>query len=217
MSREYAKETICIQSGWKPKNGEPRVLPIYQSTTYKYETSEQMGKLFDLEESGYFYTRLQNPTNDFVAQKICELEGGAAAMLTSSGQAANYYAVFNICEAGSHVVLSSTVYGGTFNLLTVTMKKMGIACTIVDPDAPAEELSKAFQENTRCVFAETIANPALVVLDIEKFAKAAHSHQVPLIVDNTFATPINCNPFKWGADIVTHSTTKYMEIGRAHV
>ena len=211
MSREYAKETICIQSGWKPKNGEPRVLPIYQSTTYKYEASEQMGKLFDLEESGYFYTRLQNPTNDFVAQKICELEGGAAAMLTSSGQAANYYAVFNICEAGSHVVLSSTVYGGTFNLLTVTMKKMGIACTIVDPDAPAEELSKAFQENTRCVFAETIANPALVVLDIEKFAKAAHSHQVPLIVDNTFATPINCNPFKWGADIVTHSTTKYMD------
>ena len=211
MSREYAKETICIQSGWKPKNGEPRVLPIYQSTTYKYETSEQMGKLFDLEESGYFYTRLQNPTNDFVAQKICELEGGAAAMLTSSGQAANYYAVFNICEAGAHVVLSSTVYGGTFNLLTVTMKKMGIACTIVDPDAPAEELSKAFQENTRCVFAETIANPALVVLDIEKFAKAAHSHQVPLIVDNTFATPINCNPFKWGADIVTHSTTKYMD------
>ncbi len=211
MSREYAKETICIQSGWKPKNGEPRVLPIYQSTTYKYETSEQMGKLFDLEESGYFYTRLQNPTNDFVAQKICELEGGAAAMLTSSGQAANYYAVFNICEAGSHVVLSSTVYGGTFNLLTVTMKKMGIECTIVDPDAPAEELSKAFQENTRCVFAETIANPALVVLDIEKFAKAAHSHQVPLIVDNTFATPINCNPFKWGADIVTHSTTKYMD------
>ena len=211
MSREYAKETICIQSGWKPKNGEPRVLPIYQSTTYKYETSEQMGKLFDLEESGYFYTRLQNPTNDFVAQKICELEGGAAAMLTSSGQAANYYAVFNICEAGSHVVLSSTVYGGTFNLLTVTMKKMGIECTIVDPDAPAEELSKAFQENTRCVFAETIANPALVVLDIEKFAKAAHSHQVPHIVDNTFATPINCNPFKWGADIVTHSTTKYMD------
>lgn len=211
MSREYAKETICIQSGWKPKNGEPRVLPIYQSTTYKYETSEQMGRLFDLEESGYFYTRLQNPTNDFVAQKICELEGGVAAMLTSSGQAANYYAVFNICEAGSHVVLSSTVYGGTFNLLTVTMKKMGIECTIVDPDAPVEELNKAFQENTRCVFAETIANPALVVLDIEKFARAAHDHQVPLIVDNTFATPINCNPFKWGADIVTHSTTKYMD------
>lgn len=211
MSREYAKETICVQSGWKPQNGEPRVLPIYQSTTYKYETSQQMGRLFDLEEEGYFYTRLQNPTNDCVAQKICELEGGVAAMLTSSGQAANYYAVFNICEAGSHVVLSSTVYGGTFNLLTVTMKKMGIECTIVDPDASAEEISKAFLPNTRCVFAETIANPALVVLDIEKFAKAAHEHQVPLIVDNTFATPVNCNPFKWGADIVTHSTTKYMD------
>lgn len=211
MSRDYAKETICVQSGWKPKNGEPRVLPVYQSTTYKYETSQQMGRLFDLEEEGYFYTRLQNPTNDCVAQKICELEGGVAAMLTSSGQAANYYAVFNICEAGSHVVLSSTVYGGTFNLLTVTMKKMGIECTIVDPDAPAEEINKAFRENTRCVFAETIANPALVVLDIEKFAKAAHEHQVPLIVDNTFATPINCNPFQWGADIVTHSTTKYMD------
>lgn len=211
MSRDYAKETICVQSGWKPKNGEPRVLPIYQSTTYKYETSQQMGRLFDLEEEGYFYSRLQNPTNDCVAQKICELEGGVAAMLTSSGQAANYYAVFNICEAGSHVVLSSTVYGGTFNLLTVTMKKMGIECTIVDPDASAEELNKAFRENTRCVFAETIANPALVVLDIEKFATVAHAHQVPLIVDNTFATPINCNPFKWGADIVTHSTTKYMD------
>lgn len=211
MSREYSKETICVQSGWKPKNGEPRILPIYQSTTYKYETSQQMGRLFDLEEDGYFYTRLQNPTNDCVAQKICELEGGVAAMLTSSGQAANYYAVFNICEAGSHVILSSTVYGGTFNLLTVTMKKMGIECTIVDPDAPEEEIHKAFQENTRCVFAETIANPALVVLDIEKFAKAAHAHQVPLIVDNTFATPINCNPFQWGADIVTHSTSKYMD------
>lgn len=211
MSSNYAKETICVQSGWQPKNGEPRVLPIYQSTTFKYETSEQMGRLFDLEDSGYFYTRLQNPTNDCVAQKICELEGGVAAMLTSSGQAANYYAVFNICEAGSHVVLSSTVYGGTFNLLTVTMKKMGIECTVVDPDAPIEELNKAFKENTRCVLAETIANPALVVLDIEKFAKAAHDHQVPLIVDNTFATPINCNPFLWGADIVTHSTTKYMD------
>ncbi len=207
----YAKETICVQSGWQPKKGEPRVLPIYQSTTFKYETSEQMGKLFDLEESGYFYTRLQNPTNDYVAAKICELEGGVAAMLTSSGQAANYYAVFNICEAGSHVVLSSTVYGGTFNLLTVTMKKMGIECTVVDPDASYEELCKAFQENTRCVLAETIANPALVVLDIEKFAKVAHDHQVPLIIDNTFATPINCNPFEWGADIVTHSTTKYMD------
>lgn len=205
------KETICVQAGWQPKNGEPRILPIYQSTTFKYETSEQMGRLFDLEESGYFYTRLQNPTNDCVAQKICELEGGVAAMLTSSGQAANYYAVFNICEAGDHVVLSSTVYGGTFNLLTVTMKKMGIECTVVDPDAPEEELSKAFRENTKCVLAETIANPALVVLDIEKFARLAHSHQVPLIVDNTFATPINCNPFQWGADIVTHSTTKYMD------
>ena len=211
MSNNFQKETICIQSGWKPKNGEPRILPIYQSTTFKYETSEQMGKLFDLEESGYFYTRLQNPTNDFVAQKICELEGGVAAMLTSSGQAANYYAIFNICEAGDHVVLSSTVYGGTFNLITVTMKKMGIECTVVDPDSPVEELNKAFRPNTKCVMAETIANPALVVLDIEKFAKAAHEHQVPLIVDNTFATPINCNPFQFGADIVTHSTTKYMD------
>lgn len=211
MANNYKKETICIQSGWKPVNGQPRVLPIVQSTTYKYDTSEQMGKLFDLEENGYFYTRLQNPTNDFVAQKICELEGGVAAMLTSSGQAANYYAIFNICEAGDHVVLSSTVYGGTFNLLTVTMKKMGIACTVVDPDAPEEELAKAFQENTKCVMAETIANPALVVLDIEKFARLAHAHQVPLIVDNTFATPMNCNPFQWGADIVTHSTTKYMD------
>lgn len=211
MSNNFQKETICIQSGWKPKNGEPRILPIYQSTTFKYETSEQMGKLFDLEESGYFYTRLQNPTNDFVAQKICELEGGVAAMLTSSGQAANYYAIFNICEAGDHVVLSSTVYGGTFNLITVTMKKMGIECTVVDPDSPVEELSKAFRPNTKCVMAETIANPALVVLDIEKFAKAAHEHHVPLIVDNTFATPINCNPFQFGADIVTHSTTKYMD------
>ncbi len=211
MREGYSKETICIQSGWKPKNGEPRVLPIYQSTTYKYDTSEQMGRLFDLEESGFFYTRLQNPTNEFVAQKICELEGGVAAMLTASGQAANHYAIFNICEAGSHVVLSATVYGGTFNLLTVTMKKMGIECTIVDPDASEEEIHKAFKENTRCVLAETIANPALVVLDIEKFARIAHEHQVPLIIDNTFATPINCNPFQWGADIVTHSTTKYMD------
>lgn len=208
---QYSKETICIQSGWKPTNGQPRVLPIIQSTTYKYDTSEQMGRLFDLEESGYFYTRLQNPTNDFVAQKICELEGGVAAMLTSSGQAANYYAVFNICEAGDHVVLSSTVYGGTFNLLTVTMQKMGIECTVVNPDDSLEELNKAFKPNTKCVFGETIANPALVVLDIEKFANAAHSHGVPLIVDNTFATPINCNPFQFGADIVTHSTTKYMD------
>ena len=205
------KETICVQAGWKPTCGEPRILPIYQSTTFKYDTSEQMGKLFDLEASGYFYTRLQNPTNDCVAAKICELEGGVAAMLTSSGQAANNYAVFNICEAGDHVVLSSTVYGGTFNLLTVTMKKMGISCTVVDPDWPAEKIAEAFQDNTKCVVAETIANPALVVLDIEKFAKLAHDHQVPLIVDNTFATPINCNPFDFGADIVTHSTTKYMD------
>lgn len=205
------KETICVQAGWQPKKGEPRVLPIYQSTTFKYETSEQMGKLFDLEESGYFYTRLQNPTNDCVAAKICELEGGVAAMLTSSGQAANYYAIFNICEAGDHVVLSSTIYGGTFNLVTVTMKKMGIECTVVNPDAPDEELEAAFRENTKCVLAETLANPALVVLDIERFARLAHKHGVPLIVDNTFATPINCNPFQWGADIVTHSTTKYMD------
>lgn len=211
VQNNYKKETICIQSGWKPVNGQPRVLPIIQSTTFKYDTSEQMGRLFDLEDSGYFYTRLQNPTNDFVAQKICELEGGVAAMLTSSGQAANYYAVFNICETGDHVVMSSTVYGGTFNLLTVTMKKMGIETTVVDPDASEEELAKAFRENTKCVLAETIANPALVVLDIEKFARLAHSHGVPLIVDNTFATPINCNPFCWGADIITHSTTKYMD------
>ena len=205
------RETICIQSGWKPTKGEPRVLPIYQSTTFKYDTSEQMGRLFDLEDSGYFYTRLQNPTNDAVAQKICELEGGVAAMLTSSGQAANYYAVFNICEAGDHLIMSSTVYGGTFNLLTCTMKKMGISCTVVDPDASEEELNAAFLPNTKCVVAETIANPALVVLDIEKFARVAHAHEVPLIVDNTFATPINCRPFEFGADIVTHSTTKYMD------
>ena len=208
---QFSKETICIQSGWKPTKGEPRVLPIIQSTTFKYDTSEQMGRLFDLEDTGYFYTRLQNPTNDFVAQKICELEGGVAAMLTSSGQAANYYAVFNICETGDHVIMSSTVYGGTFNLLTVTMKKMGIECTVVNPDDSLEELNKAFRPNTKCVLAETIANPAIVVLDIEKFANAAHSHGVPLIIDNTFATPMNCNPFKWGADIVTHSTTKYMD------
>ena len=211
MADNYAKETICIQSGWKPKNGEARILPIYQSTTFKYESSDAMGRLFDLEDSGYFYTRLQNPTNDYVAEKICELEGGVAAMLTSSGQAANYYAVFNIAEAGDHIIMSSTVYGGTFNLLTCTMKKMGIECTVVDPDADVETLNAAFRPNTKCVFAETIANPALVVLDIEKFAKIAHDHEVPLIIDNTFATPINCNPFEWGADIVTHSTTKYMD------
>ena len=211
MSKNYAKETVCVQSGWQPKNGEPRNLPIYQSTTFKYETSEQMGRLFDLEESGYFYTRLQNPTNDCVAAKICELEGGVAAMLTSSGQAANYYAIFNICEVGDHVVMSSTVYGGTHNLITVTMKKMGIECTVVDPDASLEDLRKAIKPNTKCVFGETIANPALVVLDIEKFATLAHEEGVPLIIDNTFATPINCNPFDFGADIVTHSTTKYMD------
>ncbi len=211
MAENYAKETICIQSGWKPKNGEARILPIYQSTTFKYESSDAMGRLFDLEDTGYFYTRLQNPTNDYVAEKICELEGGVAAMLTSSGQAANYYAVFNIAETGDHIIMSSTVYGGTFNLLTCTMKKMGIECTVVDPDADMETLNAAFRPNTKCVFAETIANPALVVLDIEKFANIAHEHGVPLIIDNTFATPINCNPFEWGADIVTHSTTKYMD------
>lgn len=207
----YQIETKCIQSGWHPGKGEPRVLPIYQSTTFKYDTSEQMGRLFDLEDSGYFYTRLQNPTNDAVAEKICELEGGVAAMLTSSGQAANYYAIFNICEAGDHMICSSTVYGGTFNLFGATLKKQGISCTFVDPDASLEELSQAFLPNTKAVFAESIANPALVVLDIEKFAKAAHDHGVPLIVDNTFPTPINCRPFEWGADIVTHSTTKYMD------
>lgn len=211
MEENYRIETTCVQAGYTPKNGEARVLPIYQSTTFKYESTEQMGRLFDLEEEGYFYTRLQNPTNDAVAAKICALEGGAAAMLTSSGQAANYYAVFNICEAGQHVIMSSTVYGGTFNLLTVTMKRMGIECTVIDPDCTEEELNAAFKENTRCVLAESIANPALVVLDFEKFAKAAHAHGVPLIVDNTFPTPINCRPFEFGADIVTHSTTKYMD------
>lgn len=211
MDKDYSIETKCIQSGWQPTNGEPRVLPIYQSTTFKYDSSDQMGRLFALEEEGYFYSRLQNPTNDCVARKICELEGGAAAMLTSSGQAANYFAVFNICEAGDHIIMSSSVYGGTFNLLTVTMKKMGISCTVVDPDTTAEQLNAVFRENTKCILAETIANPALVVLDIEKFAKAAHIHGVPLIVDNTFATPINCRPFEFGADIVTHSTSKYMD------
>ena len=211
MSKKRSLETICIQGGWQPKNGEPRVLPIYQSTTFKYETSEQMGRLFDLEENGYFYTRLANPTNDAVAQKICELEGGVAALLTSSGQAANFYAVFNICSAGDHVVSAATIYGGTSNLFTVTMKKLGIDVTLVDPDASEEEIEKAFKPNTKAVFGETIANPALVVLDIEKFARLAHKHGVPLIVDNTFATPINCRPFEWGADIVTHSTTKYMD------
>ena len=211
MSNQYKIETKCIQSGWKPKKGEPRVLPIYQSTTFKYDTTDEMGKLFDLEEEGYFYTRLQNPTNDAVAAKIADLEGGVAAVLTSSGQAANFYAVFNICEAGDHIVCAAAVYGGTFNLFGVTMKKLGIDCTFVDADASEEEIAKAFRPNTKVLFAETIANPALVVLDIEKFAKVAHEHGVPLIVDNTFATPVNCRPFEWGADIVTHSTTKYMD------
>lgn len=204
-------ETICIQGGWKPKKGEPRVLPIYQSTTFKYDTSDEMGRLFDLEDTGYFYTRLQNPTNDAVASKIAQLEGGVGAMLTSSGQAANFYAIFNLCQAGDHIVSSAPIYGGTFNLFGVTMKKMGIDFTFVDPDASEEELAKAFKPNTKAVFAETISNPSLVVLDIEKFARLAHTHGVPLVIDNTFATPINCRPFEWGADIVTHSTTKYMD------
>lgn len=203
--------STCVQGGYTPGNGEPRQIPIVQSTTFKYSTSEDMGKLFDLEASGYFYTRLQNPTNDYVAAKIAELEGGTAAMLTSSGQAANFYALFNICECGDHIVASSSIYGGTFNLISVTMKRMGIDVTFVSPDASEEELNAAFQENTKAMFGETIANPALTVLDIEKFATVAHAHGVPLIVDNTFATPINCRPFEWGADIVTHSTTKYMD------
>lgn len=205
------QETKCIQAGYTPKNGESRMIPIVQSTTFKYDTSEDMGKLFDLEASGYFYTRLQNPTNDYVAAKIAALEGGTAAMLTSSGQAANFFAVFNIANQGDHVVASSSIYGGTFNLFNVTMRKMGIDFTFVSPDCSKEELEAAFKPNTKAVFGETIANPALTVLDFEKFAAAAHAHGVPLIVDNTFATPINCRPFEWGADIVTHSTTKYMD------
>lgn len=207
----YKIETKCIQSGYEPGNGEPRVLPIYQSTTFKYNSSDQMGRLFALEESGYFYTRLQNPTNDAVAAKICDLEGGVAAMLTSSGQAANFYAIMNICEEGDHIVCASALYGGTYNLYAHTIKKMGIDATFVDPECTTEELNAAFKENTKAVFGETIANPALVVLDLEKFAAAAHAHGVPFIVDNTFATPVNCRPFEWGADIVTHSTTKYMD------
>ena len=203
--------TICVQGGYTPGNGEPRQIPIVQSTTFKYDTSEDMGKLFDLEASGYFYTRLQNPTNDYVAAKIAELEGGTAAMLTSSGQAANFFALFNICSCGDHIVSSSSIYGGTFNLIDVTMRRMGIDVTFVSPDCTEEELNAAFRENTRAVFGETIANPALTVLDIERFAAAAHAHGVPLIIDNTFATPVNCRPFEWGADIVTHSTTKYMD------
>ena len=208
---DYKMNTKCVQSGYRPGNGEPRQIPIVQSTTFKYDTSEDMGKLFDLEASGYFYTRLQNPTNDAVAAKIADMEGGTAAMLTSSGQAANFFALFNICQAGDHIVSSSSIYGGTFNLISVTMAKMGIEATFVSPDCTEEELNAAFKENTKAVFGETIANPALTVLDIEKFAKAAHAHHVPLIVDNTFPTPVNCRPIEWGADIVTHSTTKYMD------
>ena len=204
-------ETLCIQAGYSPANGEPRQIPIIQSTTFKYATSEDMGKLFDLEADGYFYSRLANPTCDHVAAKICALEGGSAAMLTSSGQAANFFAVFNIAGCGDHIVASTAIYGGTFNLFSVTMKKMGIETTFIDPDCTEEELNAAFQPNTKAVFGETIANPALTVLDIEKFARAAHAHGVPLIVDNTFATPVNCRPIEWGADIVTHSTTKYMD------
>ena len=204
-------ETKCIHEGWKPSQGEPRQLPIYQSTTFKYDSSDAMGRLFDLEAEGYFYTRLQNPTNDAVAAKICALEGGAAAMLTSSGQAANFYAIFNICEAGGHFIASSSIYGGTYNLFGVTMKKMGIECTFVDQELPEEELAKYFRPNTKAVFGETITNPTVSVFDFEKFAGLAHSHGVPLIVDNTFATPVNCRPFEWGADIVTHSTSKYMD------
>lgn len=208
---DYKMNTKCVQSGYRPGNGEPRQIPIVQSTTFKYDTSEDMGKLFDLEASGYFYTRLQNPTNDYVAAKIADMEGGTAAMLTSSGQAANFFALFNICQAGDHIVSSSSIYGGTFNLISVTMAKMGIEATFVSPDCTEEELNAAFKKNTKAVFGETIANPALTVLDIEKFAKAAHAHHVPLIVDNTFPTPVNCRPIEWGADIVTHSTTKYMD------
>ena len=205
------KETKCIQAGYTPKNGEPRMIPIIQSTTFKYDTSEDMGKLFDLEASGYFYTRLQNPTNDYVAAKIAALEGGSAAILTSSGQATTFFSVFNLAGAGDHVIASTAIYGGSFNLFNVTMRKMGIDFTFVDPDCSDEELEAAFKPNTKAVFGETIANPALIVFDIERFAKAAHAHGVPLIIDNTFATPIHCRPIEWGADIVTHSTTKYMD------
>lgn len=211
MEKNYAIETKCVQGGYRPGNGEPRQVPIIQSTTFKYATSEDMGKLFDLEASGYFYSRLQNPTCDTVAAKICELEGGSAAMLLSSGQAASFFSIFNIANVGDHVISSASIYGGTYNLFAVTMKKMGIDFTFVDPDCTPEELNAAFRENTKAVFGETLANPALTVLDIEKFAKAAHEHGVPLIIDNTFATPVNCRPFEHGADIVTHSTTKYMD------
>ncbi len=208
---DYKINTKCVQSGYRPENGAPRQIPIVQSTTFRYDTSEQMGRLFDLEEAGYFYTRLQNPTNDFVAAKIADMEGGTAGMLTSSGQAANFYALFNICECGDHIVSSASIYGGTYNLMSVTMKKMGIETTFVRPDCTEEELNAAFRENTKAVFGETVANPALTVLDIEMFAKAAHDHGVPLIIDNTFPTPVLCRPIEWGCDIVTHSTTKYMD------
>ncbi len=209
--KKYSPATLCVQAGWTPTKGEPRVLPIIQSTTFKYDTSEQMARLFDLEDSGYFYSRLQNPTVDAVAAKIAALEGGVGAMLTSSGQAANFYAVFNICEAGDHIVSSSNIYGGTYNLFGVTLKKLGIECTFIDPNSTEEEIQAAFRPNTKVLFGETISNPGGEVLDIEKFAKVAHANGVPLIVDNTFPTPINCRPFEWGADIVTHSTTKYMD------
>lgn len=211
MEQKMKRESLCVQAGWTPKKGEPRVLPIYQSTTFKYDNSEQMARLFDLEDTGYFYTRLQNPTNDAVADKIAQLEGGVGAMLTSSGQAANFYAVFNICQAGDHFITSNTIYGGTFNLFGVTLKKLGIDCTFVDPDWDDARIEAAFRPNTKCFFGETISNPGGNVFDIERFARMAHRHGVPLIVDNTFATPINCRPFEWGADIVTHSTTKYMD------
>lgn len=211
MEKKLKPATLCIRGGWKPQNGEPVQPPIYQSTTFKYDNTEEMAQLFDLKKSGYFYTRLANPTNDAVAQKIAALEGGVGAMLTSSGQAANFYAMFNICEAGSHIVASTEIYGGTFNLFGVTMKKLGIDCTFIDQDASEEEIQKAFRPNTRAMFGETISNPGCRVLDIEKFARIAHRNGVPLIVDNTFATPINCRPFEWGCDIVTHSTTKYMD------
>lgn len=211
MEKNWRPETLCVQAGWEPTNGEPRVLPIYQSTTFKYDTSEQMARLFDLKDSGYFYTRLQNPTNDAVAAKIAALEGGVAAMLTSSGQAANFFTAFNICEAGDHIVSATSIYGGTFNLFAVTMKKMGVECTFIDQDASEEEIDKAFRPNTKMMFGEMLSNPGVMVLDVEKFARIAHRHGVPLVVDNTFATPINCRPIEWGADIVTHSTTKYMD------
>ncbi len=211
MKKTLKRESLCVQAGWTPSKGEPRVLPIYQSTTFKYDNSEQMARLFDLEDTGYFYTRLQNPTNDAVASKIAQLEGGIAAMLTSSGQAANFYAVFNICQAGDHFIAANSIYGGTFNLFGVTLKKLGIECTFIDTEWDDKQIEAAFRPNTKCVFGETISNPGCNVFDIERFARIAHRHGVPLLVDNTFATPINCRPFEWGADIVTHSTTKYMD------